>query len=237
MKLTLGVVHGDTTDGWFIGPFTNFLVNPKVRSLIELTDPVLVRSGPDLAMGRGHVVGEFLEHRDGDALLMLDSDMAFTPQTIVDMWQVWGKLLEQGHQILGGLAFILGGPKVNTEHMRPNIWMDDPEKGPPFMCQVLNYPRNQLLRVAGTGAACLMIGREVLDKMRPNPFAIYNLPDGDRLSEDLSMCRRARDLGFEIHHHTGIKFDHAKTVLVGEDDYLPALEHYEMLNVPEEVPV
>lgn len=228
MKLTAGTIHGEKVDGWFFGPWTDLHENPIVREKIDLTAPVDVRAGPDLAFARGRMVGKFLEG-DGDALLMLDSDMWFTVATIIEMWDVYQQMVAQDPKacILGGLAFILGGPRVDPRHMQPTMWLDDPERGAPFMAQVLAYPRDQMARVNGTGGACLMVGRQCLEELQPNPFAIYGLPDGDRLGEDLSFCRRAGDAGYSIFVHTALKFEHAKTVLVGEEDYLPILNQYQ----------
>lgn len=240
MKLTVGVCHGQNVDGWFFDHWSDMLWNPGLRGAIDTTAPVVCRSGPDMPAARGRVVGEFLEHRDADVLLMLDTDMTYPWTTVVEMWQAFQKLpTEHGPtaQILGGLAFTLTGPRLDPRCMRPTIYIDDPVKKAPYMVQMITYPKDTLLQVAGTGAACLMVSREVLTKCSENgnAFAIYGLPDGDRMGEDLSFCRRARDNGFTIYLHTGLRFDHAKTVLFGEGEYLPILKAYE--NLPrEEVP-
>lgn len=239
MKLTIGVCHGNTVDGWFFDYWTDIMENPVFKTQIDMTAPISCRSGPDMPAARGRVVGEFLEHRDSDALLMIDTDMAFTRATILQMWDAYQRLPgEQGPeaQILGGLAFTLSGPRLDPRLMRPTIYIDDPERGEPFMVQMLTYPPDALMRVAGTGAACLIVSREVLEKCSDNgnAFAIYGLPDGDRMGEDLSFCRRARDRGYTIHVHTGCRFDHAKTVLFGESEYRPVLNAYR--DMQEELP-
>ncbi len=101
--------------------------------------------------------------------------------------------------------------------------------------------------VAATGAACLMVSREVLTAIRAeygnrwfhhvplvqwallgrelaridDPVKIEEtirnaVLSADELGEDISFCRRARDLGYHIYAHTGLFFDHSKLLLMGQ---------------------
>lgn len=233
MRLTPIVVHSDVNP-WFFGPWTDLVNSPVAREQIDMTVPITCTSGPELVSGRGRATGQFVDKPDvyGDVALCLDADMHFTVATIIEMWHVYQQLCEtHGPCILGGLAFVSGGPRVDPLFMRPTIWMDDPERGEPFMVQCLNYPRDQLIRVAATGAACIMVHRDVLAAGRPNPWRHYILPDGDNFGEDVSMCRRARDNGYPVFVDSRLKFDHAKMKLVGEADYLPMLEHFKSLEM------
>src|SRR5690606_31048939 len=87
------------------------------------------------------------------------------------------------------------------------------------------YPKDTLVQVAGTGAACLLIHRSVLDKMRANHgdhwFDRVRYDDGQAISEDLSFCARLMQQGAKVFVHTGIKTTHHKQLWVGEDDYVP----------------
>ncbi len=48
--------------------------------------------------------------------------------------------------------------------------------------------------------------------------------NADQYGEDLSFCYRLHEAGYRIFVHTGIKFDHAKSTLIGEPEFLRAIE-------------
>ena len=258
MKVVFGTVHGEDVNGWFFHStvaLTSWVrrhsADPSLPEYINLDDYTFCRSGPAMAMGRGHLIGTFLEKTDGDALIMVDSDMAFIPQTIVEMVHLFEKMREDDPTvgILGGLAFISNDPRVIMP--RPTLWMDDPIQ--PGMIKAVNgYNPNTLYEVAATGGACVIIHREVLEKVVKdgNPFHHVNLvnypmvarsvaqmtdPDeiapylqshvdnADQLGEDISFCRRVKKAGYRIFVHTGLKFDHAKSTLIGEPEFIEAI--------------
>src|SRR5690606_26137753 len=68
---------------------------------------------------------------------------------------------------------------------------------------ITDYPRDQVTRVAGTGAACLLIHRTVLHRIRRKHGDVWFDPvvhsTGDRgkprrFSEDLSFCVRVAEI-------------------------------------------
>jgi GT2 family glycosyltransferase len=80
-----------------------------------------------------------------------------------------------------------------------------------------------MMQVAGTGAACLLIHRTVLEKIgEKGPCWFDNMPAKDRktwMGEDFSFCRRVREAGFPVHVYTGARTSHHKDVWFTEDDY------------------
>ncbi len=160
---------------------------------------------------------------------MLDSDMVFTPQQIVDMWTVFQGLPEHNGPdalILGGLAFIAyAQTDLQPGFIQPNMWVE----GDGTLEAVLDYPPDSLVEIDATGAACLMVHRDVFAKIAKGQgrdglwFAHAIRSDGTPLSEDLSFCRRARAAGFPIHVHTGLRFGHTKPMVISERDYLGAV--------------
>ncbi len=179
---------------------------------------------------RNFAVKEFLKDKTADWLLFIDTDMGFAPDTI-------DKLLEvadpEHRPIVGALCFAQkvtdsdgkGGWKMQ---MAPTLfnWHDEgtPDSEIGFLSSRY-YPINSLVRVAGTGAACIMIHRNVLLKMRdkfgeewytrcPNPTA-----GGRMLGEDLSFCLRAGVINTPVFVHTGVKTTHFKTIWLSEQDY------------------
>lgn len=251
MKVTVGVVHGQDVDGWFfhsmVGLHTLARKHPEI---IQIDDEVIVRSGPLLSAGRGHLAASFLEHTKGEALVMFDADMSFKPETVVEMVQTFEKLrAEYGENVgmLGGLAFISNHSRLQSP--LPNIWMPDP-RIPERLFHQTTFPRNSLIEVGATGGACIIIHRQVFETIGRHWF--HHVPalqwpllaqdlakmddpaeieqtmrsavwDADQLGEDMSFCIRARAHGFRIFMHTGIIFDHAKSTLLGLPEYDAAL--------------
>ncbi len=231
MKLAIGVVHGDDIDGWFYTSVTDLLtarIGTLGPELLPLWDVINVRSGPALQVGRGLLVETFLTRSDADVLLMLDSDMVFMPQTIYQMWQLYLRLPEHNGpsaKILGGLAFLAyAATERQPGFIQPNLWDEEDDQ----LVALTDYPRDTLVEVAATGAACLMVHREVFEKIAAEQgarglwFNHHHYPDGRPLGEDLSFCRRARKAGYPIIVHTGLRFGHTKPMVISERDYLNA---------------
>lgn len=228
-KLVIGIVHPDRVDGYFFHSMMSLLTD-QINSKHPLFDDVVcVISGPALQLGRGSVATTFMEHTDGDVLLMIDADMRFTIETIYQMWQQFKalpKLNGDKAKVLGGLAFMLRGPKITLANMQPTIWANAPDGSRRYVGQY-DYLQDTLLKVAATGAACLMVHREVFQAVGDRYghgrwFYHEHLDDGDELGEDLSFCRKVTDCGYGIYLHTALKFGHMKTVEIGEAEYIAA---------------
>lgn len=253
MKVAIGTVHGEEVNGWFFHSMLGLQSwlrthrDPADPGYVDIDDVIAVRSGPALAMGRGRLTGAFLESTDADALLMVDSDMSFAPETIVAMVRAFTDMRAQYPNVgmLGGLAFISNDPRAINP--APNLWIENP-RVPGNMVKLPEYQPDTLYEVAATGAACVIIGRDVIEKVSAegNPFHHVNLVNypmlarnlatmddpaaiedmcrshveiADQLGEDLSFCYRVKQAGYRVFVHTGLRFDHAKAILVGEPEY------------------
>lgn len=86
-----------------------------------------------------------------------------------------------------------------------------------------DYPVNALVRVAGTGAACLLIHRSVAAKIREAEGDVWFdrvvYKSGMKVSEDLSFCYRVNAVGAPVHVHTGVRTTHHKEFWLSEADY------------------
>lgn len=259
MKVTIGVVHGQDVDGWFFHSMLGLAsyirkhgVDIEDVGYIDQEDWAIVRSGPALALGRGKLIGTFLESTDADALIMLDADMAFTPDTVVQMINGFQEMRAEYENVgmLGGLAFISNDPRVCRP--MPNLWSENPQN-PHHIIALDGYAPDTLYEVAATGGACVIIGRDVLEELVKygNPFhhvplvnwhmlsrSLATMDDigeietllkehvlqADQLGEDLSFCYRVKEHGWRIFVHTGLRFDHAKSTLIGEPEFIRAVE-------------
>ena len=183
-----------------------------------------------LAESRNTAVVKFLEEKQADWLLWIDTDMGF-PDDIIERLMAAADPVER--PIVGALAFTwrhqksdgMGGWRcLATPTLFDWGHGDDGEMG--FIVRV-DYHPDAVQQVAGTGSACVLIHRSVfeaiLEKYKPLGQMWYDrVPNpamGKVISEDLSFCMRANTVGKTVWVDTSIKTTHMKTLWVGEDDY------------------
>jgi len=178
---------------------------------------------------RNKAVEQFLADKDAEWLFWIDTDMGFEPDTVDRLLEVADPV---ERPIVGGLCFAqkqtapdgMGGWRTA---LAPTIydWTTVEETGETGFLSRRSYPINALVRCAGTGSACILIHRSVLERMAvegtgawydriPNPTANNRL-----LGEDLSFCLRAGALDIPVYIHTGVRTTHFKPAWLGEDDY------------------
>lgn len=186
-----------------------------------------------LVEARNNAVKLFLEEDKADWLLWLDTDMGFAPDTL-DRLMAAADPVER--PIVGALCFTskedtpddLGGWRTMPV---PTVfqWGEDEISGQRGFVIDLDYPRDSLVRCAGTGSACVLIHRSVFERMAESIGApvwydrFENPTTKDRyVGEDLSFCLRATAAGFAIHVDTSVKTNHQKLQWVGEERYVEA---------------
>lgn len=178
---------------------------------------------------RNATVEEFLRG-EGEWLFWTDTDMGFAPDTL-------DRLLDAAdpveRPIVGALCFsqqeyALDGMGGHRTRPRPTLfrWVEVGDGCQGFTAW-LDYPREQLVEVAATGSACILIHRDVLGKVAeqygPNWYGrMANPTTGQVLSEDLSFCARAVACGYPIFVDTRVKTTHLKQVWLGAEDACPA---------------
>lgn len=201
----------------------------------RLLAPLTVHcSGPNsIPESRNLAVKHFLDGTEAEWLWFVDTDMGFKPDTVDQLVGVAG--LDKDRVVVGGLCFAAlnvgpdgyGGFMVRPV---PTIFTRATDKdGQVGFANLHRYPPNTLMRVDGTGAACLLIHRTVLEDIRwmhgDRWFDMTAYEDGRTVSEDLSFCWRVHTVNRAVHVHTGIRTTHHKDIWVGEDLYtMPASE-------------
>jgi hypothetical protein len=188
-----------------------------------------MRYGSDgLVQARNQAVTHFLEDGKADWLFWIDTDMGFQADT-VDRLLVAADPVER--PMVGALAFTqtekdedgMGGWRCQAT---PTVfdWMklDDGQMG--FAVR-WDYPPNTLVRVGGTGAACVLVHRSVFERVEAAHGRVWydrvpNTTTGQLLGEDLSFCLRVGALQIPIHVHTGVKTSHLKATWLGDLDYI-----------------
>lgn len=180
---------------------------------------------------RNQVARDFLDTTNGEWLFMVDSDMGFAADIVEQLVDAADPI---ERPVMGGLCFALkrvGRSELGAERFRiqPTLYElveRDDEVG---FAPVLNYPRDTVLRVGGTGAACLLIHRSALAAVRAHYgeawFDPLTHPTGDHgkprtFSEDLSFCVRLAACGMPLHVHTGAHTTHDKGgIFLDEETY------------------
>lgn len=175
-----------------------------------------------IVQARNDTVTTFLK-TDSDYLFWIDTDMGFAPDT-VDRLVACADPVKR--PIVGGLCFMnreLGPDGMGGMFIQPvptifDWWKN--EVGGGFTART-EYERDQLIQVAATGSACILIHRSALEKIEAEYGKTWYSPvrsgiDGAFLSEDLSLCMRAAAMEIPIHIHTGIKTSHFKHMWLDE---------------------
>lgn len=223
-RVVIGYCHTDEVAAEFCASLTGLLQH-DARTDRYITGPgggmIDLRSGPRVAEARSQMVDQFLGSdmfKPADWLLMLDSDMAFDADLLSRM-MVYAH--PENVPILGALAF--AGRHYN-DHW-PTIYEEyEEDNGDIGVKPVTDFPRDTLIKCGATGAAGLLVHRQVYVHManrwgkladgRPNPYPWFQeglvTANGAPLGEDIAFCKRARLSGIPTHVHSGILMGHMK---------------------------
>lgn len=231
----VGYCRPDHVDGAFHDWLTGMLIWDRDNGQ-RIQGTLANATGPRLGAARCRLVEAFLalEAHGGapkpEWLLMLDTDMTGEFTLVRDLLgAAMDKQRELGHPrvVMGGLCFA-GGKTViyPTLYEFINVTGDDGKISELRSRTVLGYPQDTIVPVGGTGAACTLIHRsvlEILGQKVPGPLPWYqDLIIGEHdWGEDLVFCLRARSVAdAEIYVHTGIKLGHRKMVSLDEQRYV-----------------
>jgi len=156
------------------------------------------------AQARNSIVETFLEY-PADYLLFIDTDMMLHPDTALTLFRRMERNPEIG--ILSAVCFMR-----NYEDPVPAFFSDNgrvcgnklfqfykshqhiSRENGDFYCHPEIGDKECLLEVGSVGAACLLIRREVLEKVK-EPWFVFN---SDGLGEDMNFCNKAKENGFRI---------------------------------------
>jgi hypothetical protein len=179
-------------------------------------------SGPLIASARNDLVSLFLNERKSDWLWMVDTDMIFTGDTLD---RLLAAALDRDVKIMGGLCFA----DFEAEGVRPTLYetiQDETGRAGFVLAWYNQWPEDQVMEVGATGAACLLVHRDVFTRVaagwqsekvdRTWPWFRESTNGNRRVGEDVTFCLRARVRGFTVNVHTGVKVGHMKSRMIGE---------------------
>lgn len=180
-----------------------------------------------LVAARNEAIAKFLSQcTNSDWMFWIDTDMGFAPDTVDRLIEVADP---QKRPIVGGLCFAqkeTTGDGLGGYRCEPRVtifdWVQN-EESAGFMGRT-RYPANSVIQCSGTGAACILIHRSVLQRIADEfgPIWYDRLPNpvtGRMFGEDLSFCIRAQALSIPLFVHTGVKTTHMKSLWLQEADY------------------
>lgn len=188
---------------------------------------ISMQSSPRIAEARSQVVDAFLKNfPTAEWLWWSDSDAVFGANVLE-------QLMDEAHPterpIVGALAFA----GYSLRNLYPTVYRLGANPDELEIDTVHDYPRDTLVKVAGTGCHCVVVHRQVFIAMAaafaampngaPNPYPWYaeGHVDGKGMpiGEDLIFCIRAASLGIPTHVHTGIKTGHLKSAVLDEETW------------------
>lgn len=166
--------------------FTNFL-----HLNMMPWDSVITTESTYLPDARNYIHEIFVTRYKTDYLFMLDSDVQ-PPPDVVD------RLIAYDLPIVGGFyhkkeAFEVKDTDGRISYIaRPVVydWKEEKDGKYWFTCRI-NEGKG-LEKVSGIGAGCLMMRRDLAEKLGPRP---YDMQSG---GEDLVLCKKIMDLGYDI---------------------------------------
>lgn len=188
----------------------------------EIMAPIRRRTSPgDIAAGRNDITAFWLDQTDADWLWFVDTDMGFQSSAVHCLLAVADPV---ERPVMGALCFSWRADNADGSggwrgQITPTLFGWD-ERG---FRVAANYPRDQVVRVAGTGAAFLLIHRSAAEKVRVEYgdewWTNVRYSTGAVIGEDLSFCWRLLKLDIPLHVDTSVKTTHAKMVWIGEWDF------------------
>jgi hypothetical protein len=183
-----------------------------------------------IADGRNFLVKTFLDESEAEWLWMVDADMGFAANTVERLVAAADPL---ERPVVGGLAFACksdGMGPFGAGRFRPQPTLYDfVETGDKvgFLAR-MDYERDALVKVAGTGGACLLMHRSALELLRGRFGDVWfdpiRHPSGTVFSEDLSFCVRLAACDVPLFVDTRVKTTHDKGAVFFDEDTFDMFE-------------
>lgn len=176
------------------------------------------RAFPRVDSLRDHIVAKALHHRAGYThVLFLDADMVWPTDVLHKM------LRHHDKGIVAGLYHLKGGDYAPVA--MGNGFKS--ETGPTHYYHDRDYrlTGNELRPQEVVGMGCTIVPMAVFEAL-PRPWFQYELDDQGwpAVSEDVPLCRKAREAGFSIWLDPTVKCGHVTTNTVTEKWHLSATE-------------
>jgi hypothetical protein len=221
-RVVIGYCHPTDVGAGFHESLASLIEYNLIKNTGRMSGRIPRYSSANVSNARNWIVREFLEKATAE-WLMIDADMTFEPTLLDDL--LTNASLTRA-PVVGGLCFgVEDGTLFPTLYGVAQGWEDADGI---HTIRYDEYPRNTMMPVAATGAACLLIHRTVLEKVRDAEAAKGNLAypwfmegifNGAPCGEDVTFCHRVNALGIPVYVDTGVALGHVKAYTLTEDMY------------------
>ncbi|MDR6862159.1 hypothetical protein [Phycicoccus sp. 3266] len=184
----------------------------------RIGNSVYVPSGPQVSAARTSLVDRFLASAL-TWLLMLDSDMTFTPD---DMYRLLDSADAQQRLVVGAM-YRSTGQDIGIANLECGWFDDDHPTG-----ALLPNPETArgLIPVDFVGAGAMVVHRTVFERVaqdnpRPQPWFQEVVRHGRVDGNDYEFCRRVTAAGIPIHLNADVRLGHIKPVVVRAEGLTP----------------
>lgn len=163
-------------------------------------------SEPYVDQARNWVVDQFMAS-DCEWLLNVDTDIIL-PECVVQ------RLLARRQKLISALVY------VNADPIFPQVYNKIADFGVGGAGQYMvneSWEPGDLVKADAVGAGCLLIHRDVFDKIPGKPpfrWFQHEFEGTQMFGEDFTFCRRARSVGFQLYIDTAVKAGHIKTRVI-----------------------
>lgn len=208
--VVIGYVHPGTVRAEFCASLLAIAMEGKTPLDAVLT----LESGPNISTARNKLCADFLAGQRAEWLFMCDTDMVLEADAA-------DRLIAAADPVdvpvLGGLCWSLeAGARVPTMY---ELVRED--GGQLAFTRHSRWPDDAVVRVSATGAACLLIHRSALERVRLHAgdkaapwFRETAVGPMALMGEDMTFCLRCAAAGIPVHVHTGVKAGHMKTTML-----------------------
>lgn len=228
-KVVISYLHPGLVHAAFMECVLDLLVYDTAfhRRIVSGGGRLATQAGANLSGPRNGLVSRFLDYGKADWLLMLDTDMTFAPDLVE-------RLLEFADPaeapIVGGLCFGFD----DKGDIQPTLFGLVGDEQHPQVIRYHEWPPEAMFQVAATGAACLLLHKSALERIRdvqvPGrdrrgfndafPWFQELEHDGTPVSEDIAFCWRAGLAGIPVYVNTAVQLGHIKDRELTMDAYL-----------------
>jgi hypothetical protein len=211
-SVVIGYVH----PGSVRAEFCASLLAVCMEGSTPVVSVLAVGSGPNISHARNVVCRQFLEQDAAQWLLMCDTDMWFAADTIDRLLAAADPV---DRPVVGALCFSQNTDAGGGEPY-PVMYELTEQDGDLKFIRYKQWPEAAVMRVAGTGAACLLIHRSVLERVekasgdQAAPWFRESQTRTALMGEDLTFCLRCAAAGIPVHVHTGVRAGHMKTTML-----------------------
>jgi GT2 family glycosyltransferase len=211
-QIMLGWIHYGWVRAEFMASVLALITGPEQKLIGRVGEAT---AGALVGAARNQLTARFLGRGAERWLLMVDTDMAFTP---ADVAALAAAADEDKTPLLSGLYPLLDS---DGRSMFPAAYRTETRDGQiTRYAPMLDLPGDGLADADGCGAGFLLVHRQVFGALLEQAgggepwFAEMPAPGGYIRGEDLSFCARAAAAGFPLRVHCGVRPGHLKPVML-----------------------